>query len=331
MNDAADPKEHLLREDRRLLGRLLGEVIREQVGPEMLERVERIRQTAVRFRREAEGKPELEALLNALDPEQTLHVVRAFSFFSHLLNIAEDEQQHRRRRAHAQAGSPRRPGSLSSALDKVREAGVGVGELLAWFGRARVSPVLTAHPTEVQRQSILDTEREIARLLAQRHSPQHAGVLHEIDEAIHGEVLRLWLTAMLRGSRLAVSDEVANGIGYFRLTFLNELPRLYAQFEQALKERYALAAAPELPPFLTVGTWIGGDRDGNPHVTAAALRSAFAQQSRLALAHYLEEANLLGKELGISDRIRPAPTPNASRSPSGRSRSSTIFCMGSST
>ena len=311
MSDAADPKEHLLREDRRLLGRLLGEVIREQVGPEMLERVERIRQTAVRFRREAEGKPELEALLNALDPEQTLHVVRAFSFFSHLLNIAEDEQQHRRRRAHAQAGSPRRPGSLSSALDKVREAGVGVGELLAWFGRARVSPVLTAHPTEVQRQSILDTEREIARLLAQRHSPQHAGVLHEIDEAIHGEVLRLWLTAMLRGSRLAVSDEVANGIGYFRLTFLTELPRLYAQFEQALKERYALAEAPELPPFLTVGTWIGGDRDGNPHVTAAALRSAFAQQSRLALAHYLEEANLLGKELGISDRIRPAPTPIA--------------------
>ena len=119
-----DPKELLLREDRRLLGRLLGEVIREQVGPEMLERVERIRQTAVRFRREAEGKSELEGLLNALDPEQTLHVVRAFSFFSHLLNIAEDEQQHRRRRAHAQAGSPRRPGSLSSALDKVREARV---------------------------------------------------------------------------------------------------------------------------------------------------------------------------------------------------------------
>ena len=306
-----DQKEHLLREDRRLLGRLLGEVIREQVGPEMLERVERIRQTAVRFRREAEGKSELERLLNALDPEQTLHVVRAFSFFSHLLNIAEDEQQHRRRRAHAEAGSPRRPGSLSSALDKVREARVSVGELLAWFARARVSPVLTAHPTEVQRQSILDTEREIARLLAQRHSAQHASVLHDIDEAIHGEVLRLWLTAMLRGSRLAVSDEVANGIGYFRLTFLAELPRLYAQFEQALKERYALEEAPELPPFLTVGTWIGGDRDGNPHVTAAVLRSAFAQQARLALAHYLEEANLLGKELGISDRIHPAPAPLA--------------------
>ena len=304
MNDLADPKEQLLREDRRLLGRLLGEVIREQVGPEMLERIEFIRQTAVRFRREANGRAELEAQLNALDPEQTLHVVRAFSFFSHLLNIAEDEQQHRRRRAHAQAGSPRRPGSLSSALDRVREAGVGIERLLEWFGRARVSPVLTAHPTEVQRQSILDTGREIARLIAQPGSAQR-------DEAIHAEVLRLWLTGMLRGTRLAVADEVANGIGYFRLTFLTELPRLYAQYEQALKERYALAETPQLPPFLTVGTWIGGDRDGNPHVGAAVLRSAFAQQARLVLSHYLEEANLLGKELGISERIRPAPAPIA--------------------
>jgi len=295
-----EEKEHLLREDRRLLGRLLGEVIRDQAGPEMLERIETIRQTAVRFRREAEGRAALEAQLNGLDDEQTLHVVRAFSFFSHLLNIAEDEQQHRRRRAHAHAGSPRRPGSFSRALDQAREAGADLARLLEWFGRAHVSPVLTAHPTEVQRQSILDCEREIARLLAQ---PQG----EERDEAIHAEVLRLWLTAMLRGTRLAVADEVANGIAYFRLTFLAALPRLYAEFEQALKERYALQAPPRLPPFLTVGSWIGGDRDGNPNVTAEVLRSALAQQARLALAHYLEEANLLGKELGISERIRPAP------------------------
>ncbi|HZM35461.1 MAG TPA: phosphoenolpyruvate carboxylase, partial [Burkholderiales bacterium] len=259
---------------------------------------------AVRFRREAEGRAALEVQLNALDPDETLHVVRAFSFFSHLLNIAEDEQQHRRRRAHAQAGSPRRPGSFSRALDRAREAGAGLERLLEWFGRARVSPVLTAHPTEVQRQSILDCEREIARLIAQ---PQSA----ERDDAIHGEVLRLWLTAMLRGTRLAVADEVANGIAYFRLTFLSELPRLYAEFEQALRERFAPevppGAAPRLPPFLTVGTWIGGDRDGNPNVTAEVLRSALAQQARLVLTHYLEEANLLGKELGISERIRPAP------------------------
>ena len=95
-------------------------------------------------------------------------MVRAFSFFSHLLNIAEDEQQHRRRRAHAEAGSPRRPGSLAHALERVREAGVDAERLLAWFGRARVSPVLTAHPTEVRRKSTIDVEQEIARLMAER-------------------------------------------------------------------------------------------------------------------------------------------------------------------
>jgi len=295
-----EEKEHLLREDRRLLGRLLGEVIREQVGEEALARIERIRQTAVSFRREEGSRAELERELNALNPEQTLHLVRAFSYFSHLLNIAEDEQQHRRRRAHAAAGSPRRPGSFSYALDRAREAGVDAPALLAWFGRARVAPVLTAHPTEVQRQSILDCEREIARLLGKNSS-------HERDELLHAEILRLWLTAMLRGTRLEVPDEVQNGLAYFRLTFLNELPRLYAELEHAVKERYALERTPRLAPFLTVGTWIGGDRDGNPFVTAQVMRGALAQQARLVLAHYLEEVGQLYRELGLSARIRAAP------------------------
>ena len=293
----ADDKENLLREDRRLLGRLLGEVIRDQAGEEALERVERIRQAAVGLRRDNAGKAELERLLNALDLDQTVEVVRAFSFFSHLLNIAEDEQQHRRRRAHVQAGSPRRPGSFSHALQHVQAS---YEELRAWFERARVSPVLTAHPTEVQRQSILDCEREVARLIAE---PQSA----ERDEALHAEVLRLWLTSMLRFARLAVSDEVANGINYFRLTFLRELPRLYGEFENALKERFALKSAPWLPPFLTIGSWIGGDRDGNPNVTAEVLRAAQVLHARLAFAHYLEETNLLGRELGLSSRHTSVP------------------------
>src|SRR5438094_11035 len=236
----ADDKENLLREDRRLLGRLLGEVIRAQAGEQALNRIERIRQAAVAFRRENTSQAELDRLLNALDLDQTMDVVRAFSFFSHLLNIAEDEQQHRRRRAHAQAGSPRRPGSLSHALDEVRH--VGFDKLMEWFARAQVSPVLTAHPTEVQRQSILECEREIARLIAQPQSDER-------DEAIHAEVLRLWLTSMLRLTRLQVADEVTNGVNYFRLTFLQELPRLYAEFEHALKERFALERLPWLPPF----------------------------------------------------------------------------------
>src|SRR5436305_8650905 len=208
MNAPLDDKENLLREDRRLLGRLLGEVIRDQAGGKALDCIERIRQAAVGFSKEIKGEAELDRLLHALDLGQTMDVVRAFSFFSHLLNIAEDEQQHRRRRVHARAGAPRRPGSLSHALDETKH--VAFEGLMQWFWRAHVSPVLTAHPTEVQRQSILECEREIARLLA---DPQSA----ERDEAIRAEVLRLWLTSMLRITKLQVADEVANGINFFRL------------------------------------------------------------------------------------------------------------------
>jgi len=305
-----EAKEHLLREDRRLLGRLLGEAIREQVGEAMLEKIERIRQTAVSFRRAESGaqseagahevKAELEALLNALDIEQTLHVVRAFSYFSHLLNIAEDVHQTRRRRAHAEAGSPPRPGSLDYALGRLQREGCSGTELVGWFARARVSPVLTAHPTEVQRQSILDCEREIARLLA---APQDA---HR-DEALQREVLRLWLTSMLRLTRLEVADEISNGLAYFRMTFLAELPRLYADLEAALAQRFGLERAPWLAPFLTVGSWIGGDRDGNPNVTAAVLQHALAQQAQLVLGHYLGEVHQLGKELSVSTRVKAVP------------------------
>src|SRR5258706_4022261 len=293
-----DDKENPLREDGRLLGGRLGEVIREQAGAEALERIERIRKVAVTFRKENPRQAELDRLLNALNLHQTMDVVRAFSFFSHLLNIAEDEQQHRRRRAYAVAGSPRRPGSLSHALDEVRD--VGFGKLMAWFARAHVSPVLTAHPTEVQRQSILECEREIARLIA-----QPAG--GERDQAIRAEVLRLWLTSMLRTTKLQVADEVTNGINFFRLTFLQELPRLYGEFEHALKERFALEDLPWLPPFLTVGSWIGGDRDGNPNVSADVLRTAQGLHARLLFAHYLEEVNLLGRELGLSARLSNVP------------------------
>jgi phosphoenolpyruvate carboxylase len=295
---AGDDKENLLREDRRLLGRLLGEVIRAQAGEDALKRIERIRQAAVAFRRDNAGRAELERLLNALDLDQTMDVVRAFSFFSYLLNIAEDEQQHRRRRVHAQAGSPRRAGSFSHALDEVR--GAGYEPLMQWFERAHVAPVLTAHPTEVQRQSILDIEREIARLLGQGQSAER-------DEAIHAEVLRLWLTSMLRLARLEAADEVANGINYFRLTFLQELPRLYAQFEHALKERFALAELPRVAPFLTVGSWIGGDRDGNPNVDAAVLRTALVLHARVLFPEYLADVHQLGRELGLSARLAAVP------------------------
>jgi phosphoenolpyruvate carboxylase len=312
MHDAPDSlvedDESRLREDRRLLGRLLGEVIREQVGEATLERIERIRQTAVGFRRAKSGddaqapavKAELEQQLDALDIQQTLHVVRAFSFFSHLLNIAEDAERNRRVRGRTVNGQAPASGSIAYALERALEAGA-TGEAIAqWFSRAHVSPVLTAHPTEVQRQSILDCERGIARLVDAPPGPDR-------DEALRREVLRLWLTSMLRLAKLAVADEITNGLAYFRLTFLAELPRLYSRIETTLQKRLGLERAPWLPSFLTVGTWIGGDRDGNPHVNAEVLAFALREQARLILSHYLEEINALGRELSLSTRIKPEP------------------------
>src|SRR5690348_7438258 len=166
-------KELPLREDTRLLGRILGDVLRARTGDAGFERVEAIRQTAIRFRRtygeEAQqARGALSALLNPLAIGDVLHVVRAFSYFSHLANIAEDVHHIRRRRAHDMAGSPPRPGSLAHALARLHAAGVTGDALQAWLDDALVSPVLTAHPTEVQRKSILDAEREIARLLVWR-------------------------------------------------------------------------------------------------------------------------------------------------------------------
>jgi len=285
--------EARLREDRRLLGRLLGDVVREQAGAAVFDTIERIRQTAVGFRRAevedgaaaASAKTDLQTQLDALNVEQTLHVVRAFSYFSLLLNIAEDAHRHQQ----AFGG----PGTFAHALARAKDAGATDDSLADWAARARVSPVLTAHPTEVQRQSVLDCEREIARLIA-----QPAGEAR--DAGLEREVLRLWLTSMLRLTKLEVADEIANGLAYFRLTFIEELPRLYVALEAALGVR-------RLPPFLRVGTWIGGDRDGNPNVGAATLLRALEQQARLALEHYLAETHELGRELALSTRIRAAP------------------------
>src|SRR4051812_10877724 len=202
-DDSAD-RDLPLREDTRLLGRYLGDVVRTCTGDDTFARVETIRQAAIRFRRaepadSATLRDELAAQLNELTIAQTLNVVRAFSYFSHLANLAEDVHQNRRRRAHALAGSPPQQGSLNAALEHLAKSHVTPEAMAAWLAQALVSPVLTAHPTEVQRKSILDCEREIARLLMLRDrtafTPEEAAGW-ETD--VHRQVLSLWQTAMLR-------------------------------------------------------------------------------------------------------------------------------------
>ncbi len=293
-------KDAPLREDIRLLGRLLGDTVRDQQGEASFALIERIRQTSVRFRRDddLDARRELEDILDALAREQTIQVVRAFSYFSHLANIAEDQHHIRRSRAHLLAGSAPREGSLAHAFDKAANAlgGDASGALAGFFEEAFVSPVLTAHPTEVQRKSILNSQTVNARLLAERDRIRLTPDEQEAnDAALRRAVLTLWQTRMLRPARLSVIDEVNNGLSYFETTFLRELPRLYATVE----DRLGLGGA-ELPAFLQVGSWIGGDRDGNPFVTADVLERALSLQAAAAIGFYLDELHALGSQLSLA-------------------------------
>ena len=304
MNLAAE-KDLPLREDIRLLGRLLGDTLQEQEGSERFDLIENIRQTAVRFRRDRDlqAKQELEAILGRLDHDTAISVVRAFTFFSQLANIAEDLHHNRRRRAHEIAGSPPREGSVALALQRVRQAGVAGSRLTGFFSRALIAPVLTAHPTEVQRKSMLDCQREVARLLAERDraaftpDEQRAN-----EEALRRVILTLWQTRILRTTRLTVNDEIENGLAFYRYTFLRELPRLYAELEDLAAEHLGCAGF-RLPALLRIGNWIGGDRDGNPFVTQDVIRHAVRSQSTLALDFYLGEVHQLGAELSMARRL----------------------------
>ncbi len=308
---AALDKDRPLRDDIRLLGRLLGDTLRDQEGQATYDLVETVRQTAVRFAREgkSEDRAALNALLNDLPRETMLSVVRAFAYFLQLANIAEDTHHVRRRRAHDLAGSPPRAGSLPYAIDAaVRRATVANDaapdeQLAAFFAHALVSPVLTAHPTEVQRQSTQRAMHDIAVLLDRRDrltlTPQEVAGL---DGELATLVLTLWHTRMVRPHRLRVIDEVKNGIINFRSTFFTELPRLYSITEDLLHERFPQREW-TIPSFCRVGSWIGGDRDGNPFVTAESLRETVRLQSAAALEFYLGEVHALGQDLPLSQLL----------------------------
>lgn len=297
-------KDVPLRDDIRLLGRILGDTLREQEGEATFALIESVRRAAVRFRKSQDDRDrdQLEQLLDALSPEETLLVVRAFSYFSQLSNIAEDLHHNRRRRAHLKAGSPPQEGSVQLVLEHIQEKKLGLAEVQAFFDKALISPVLTAHPTEVQRKSILNCQLVISKLLADRDrldmTPEE---LEYNEEALHRFVLILWSTRMLRTSKLSVQDEVNNGLSFYDYTFLRELPKLYSGLEKQLESRFGQRIA--LPPFLRVGSWIGGDRDGNPFVTHDVMLDAAQRHSATALDYYLSETNLLSSRLSLSSRL----------------------------
>jgi phosphoenolpyruvate carboxylase len=305
-------KARPLVEDIRLLGRILGDVIREQEGLAAFELIERVRQLSVAYRihKDASAGRVLDRLLKNLSADQTVSVIRAFSYFSHLANIAEDRQHVRRRTFHEREGHLQE-GSLAMAFERLHEADHRAADIAAVLNRAYISPVLTAHPTEVQRKSILDAERAIAELLAAREGLHSERELAENIGLMRARITQLWQTRMLRYTKLTVADEIENALSYYHATFLRQIPRMYRAIEEALPGH-------EVAPFFRMGNWIGGDRDGNPNVTAQTLRVALARQSETALRHYLFEVHALGGELSTSQLLAPV-TPEmlalAERSP----------------
>jgi phosphoenolpyruvate carboxylase len=285
-----------LNEDIRLLGRLLGEAVREHEGAEAFERIEAIRRLSVAASRnkDQDAVAKLDALLRSLTAKEAAAVIRAFSYFSHLANIAEDLHPLKERARALAAGGVLDEPSLARSFAHLRKASVGAGKIASALSRGWISPVLTAHPTEVRRRSLLDTERAIFTLLAvHEHLRGKERAQNELQ--LRARVLQLWQTELLRESRLTVRDEIENSLSYYRSTFLREIPKLYAEIEGKLDGL-------RVPPFLRMGAWVGGDRDGNPNVTAESLQTAMRMQCETALRFYLTEVHELGAELSISRR-----------------------------
>jgi phosphoenolpyruvate carboxylase len=317
--------ERPLVEDIRLLGRILGDVIREQEGPVAFDLIEQIRKLSVAFRRDADTEADkaLKKLLKGLSGDRSVSVIRAFTYFSHLANLAEDRHHIRRRAIHERAGDTQE-GSVEVALARLRWAGITPKTIAGMLAGAYVSPVLTAHPTEVQRKSILDAERDIARLLGERDEIRARALAGNVakdalspkelaaNEAhIRARVMQLWQTRLLRFTKLTVADEIENALSYYESTFLREIPKLYAELEGHLGKH-------PVHSFLRMGQWIGGDRDGNPNVSAQTLDYALRRQAEVALRHYLTEVHFLGAELSISAMLvncSPEMQALANRSP----------------
>ncbi|HET9692102.1 MAG TPA: phosphoenolpyruvate carboxylase [Acidimicrobiales bacterium] len=301
--DAAD--------DIRLLGRLLGEVIAEQAGQPVYDLVESVRRAAASERRGRSDDALLPLLADVAD-DAVLPLVRAFSLFSLLANVAEDQAANRAareaRRARAQGDAPGAapPGTLAAAAATVT-ATLGAERAAEVARSVLVTPVLTAHPTEVRRRTVLDRTRAIAALLAGRELADDTDTW---EEALRVEVTALWQTAILRPQRLRVRDEVNQSLRWYELTLLDALPALQATFEQ-------LFATGTTAPVLRMGSWIGGDRDGNPFVTAEVLRYAVDRQATSAFAAHLARLRRLAIELAMSGNLvaaSPAVVDLAERS-----------------
>jgi phosphoenolpyruvate carboxylase len=323
-------KEAPLRRDVRSLGMLLGEVLREQAGDSLYEAVEALRRTAI-ARREAEA-PQTGASdqasatahldqaltrVRALDLSTAYQLARAFGFYFELINLAETNHRKRRRLSHqlsegTSPGSVQR-GDLRGTLRRLRGAGVTADEAFALLRRICVSPVFTAHPTEVARRSVMFKRRRISDLLEQLDRiPVPEPQLEALERDLVAEITALWQTDDVRSARPTVRDEIRMALDYYESSLFDTLPVLYAEVASALAAEYPAKQATDsvtnicdLPQLMRFGSWIGGDRDGNPFVTPEATREALAMAHALLLSHYRRRLQNIFEQLASSTQQVP--------------------------
>jgi phosphoenolpyruvate carboxylase len=292
-----------MREDIRLLGTILGDTVREQNGDEVFDLVERARIASFRVRRSEIERAEVAQMFDGIDIHRAIPVIRAFSHFALLANVAEDIHRERRRAIHVEAGDPPQDSTLAATYPKLDAAHLDAATVAEALTGALVSPVITAHPTETRRRTVFDAQHRITQLM-RLHARGHAHTDDgsDIDTELRRQVLTLWQTALVRLSRLQISDEIAVGLRYYQAAFFDVVPKVNAEVRDALRRRWPDADL-LTEPILRPGSWIGGDRDGNPNVTADVVRLATGSAAYTALNHYTAELTALEQELSMSSRL----------------------------
>ncbi|MFV8262338.1 phosphoenolpyruvate carboxylase [Mycolicibacterium peregrinum] len=292
-----------MREDIRLLGAILGDTVREQNGDEVFDLVERARVESFRVRRSEIDRAELADLFTDIDVHQAIPVIRAFTHFALLANVAEDIHRERRRAVHEAAGEPPQDSSLAATYLKLDRADLAASAVADALSGALVSPVITAHPTETRRRTVFDTQHRVTELMRLRmNGLTRTADGRDIEIELRRNILTLWQTALVRLSRLKISDEIETGLRYYPAAFFEVIPQVNAEVRNALQARWPGEDLLERP-ILRPGSWIGGDRDGNPNVDAGVVRLATGRAAHVAFAHYFTEITALEEELSMSARL----------------------------
>ena len=308
---AGELKEVPLRRDVNSLGTLLGVVLREQAGEEIFAAVEALRKATISRRAaESAGQPQEAArhaaaamgIVHSLPVDGALLLTRAFAFYFELINLAETNHRKRRRRAGQLGAQTPLPGTFQGVLQRMKDTGTSAQEALRLFSAIRVEPVFTAHPTEMTRQTILRKRLRVSRQLELLDGlPLSDSFARDCEENILTEITAMWQTDDVRHKKPSVADEIRTGARYFQLSLFETLPRLYEELAAAFQTVYGKTLdAPHMPIVLSFGSWIGGDRDGNPFVTADSTHEALAFARDIALQHYIGETRLLARRLSVS-------------------------------